>query len=166
MSINGPGLLRNSERLNCTVVIGAGIVGSAIAWALARDGRKVLLLDRSEPALAGASFGNAAHIAAEQVQPLPSPALLWSFWRELFAFGGPLDIPARRWLPLAPWILGFVRAAFRQQRNTPTLASLVRPAAQILEAYLGAIGRRELLCRRGHYTVSTCSTRSDTNILA
>lgn len=153
MSINGPSLPGDLARRDRTVVIGAGIVGSATAWALAREGRKVLLIDRSEPGLAGASFGNAGHIATEQLQPLPSPGLLWTFWRELFAFGGPLHIPARRWLPLAPWLLRFTGAAFRQQRNTPALASLVRPAAQILDAYLGEIGRRDLLCRRGHYSV-------------
>ena len=139
--------------MDCTVVIGAGIVGSVIAWALAREGRKVLIVDRSEPGLAGASFGNAGHIATEQVQPLPSPALVLTFWRELFAFGGALHIPARRWLPLAPWMVRFVRASFRQRRNTPALASLVRPAAQILDTYLGEIGRRDLLSRHGHFSV-------------
>jgi glycine/D-amino acid oxidase-like deaminating enzyme len=58
-------------------VIGAGVVGTAAACALAREGRKVLLLDRAEPGVAGASFGNAGHIAQESVQPLPSPALLF-----------------------------------------------------------------------------------------
>src|SRR5215469_5462709 len=153
MSSNGLQLTGSGERLDCTLVIGAGIVGSVIAWALAREGRKVLLVDRSEPGLAGASFGNAGHIATEQVQPLPSPALLMTFWRELFGFGGPLHIPARRWLPLAPWMLRFVRASFRQRRNTPALASLVRPAAQILDTYLGEIGRRDLLSRHGHFSV-------------
>jgi D-hydroxyproline dehydrogenase len=153
MSINGPDLSGGEARLDRTAVIGAGIIGSAIAWALAREGLKVLLLDRAEPGVAGASFGNAGHIATEQVQPLPSPALLRTFWRELFALGGPLDIPARRWPALAPWIVRFIGAAFRQQLNTPALASLVRPAAQRLDAYLGEIGRRDLLCRRGHYSV-------------
>ena len=153
MSLNGLNPSASDARLDRTAVIGAGIVGSATAWALAREGRKVLLIDRSQPALAGASFGNAGHIACEQVQPLPSPSLLRTFWRELFAFGGPLDIPPRRWLALAPWMLGFVRAAFRQQHNTPALASLVRPAAETLESCLGEIGHRELLRRQGHYSV-------------
>jgi glutamate dehydrogenase/leucine dehydrogenase len=54
-------------------VIGAGAIGTAAAFALAREGRRVLLLDRDEPGVAGASFGNAGHIAQESVQPLPSP---------------------------------------------------------------------------------------------
>ena len=62
-------------------IIGAGIIGCALAWALAREGRRVLLIDRAEPATAGASFGNAGHIACEQLEPLPSPAVLRTFWR-------------------------------------------------------------------------------------
>ena len=80
-------------------VIGAGVIGSAIACALAREGRHVLLIDQAPPGEAGASFGNAGHIATELVEPLPSPGLLFGFWRELFAFGGVLDIPARRLPP-------------------------------------------------------------------
>ena len=80
-------------RDDTVAVVGAGVIGAAVAYALTREGRTVLLLDRAEPGLAGASFGNAGHIAAELVEPLPSWGLLFGFWRELFAFGGALDIP-------------------------------------------------------------------------
>lgn len=134
-------------------VVGAGIIGCAIAWALCCEGRRVLLIDRSEPATAGASYGNAGHIATEQVQPLPSLRLLGTFWRELDAFGGPLDIPLRRLGTLAPWIMGFAAAAFRQGAHTPHLAALVTGAADALEKLLAGIGRPELLRRAGHYAV-------------
>ncbi|TLY52577.1 MAG: FAD-dependent oxidoreductase [Gammaproteobacteria bacterium] len=77
-------------------IVGAGIIGSASAWALAREGHRVTLFDRADPGMGGASYGNAGHIAAELVQPLPSTQLLFGFARELFAFGGVLDIPLRR----------------------------------------------------------------------
>jgi D-hydroxyproline dehydrogenase len=134
-------------------VIGAGIIGCAVAWALTRAGRSVLLIDRAGPAEAGASYGNVGHIATEQLQPLPSPRLLLSFWRELQAFGGPLDIPLRRTMVLAPWITGFVRAAFQQSRHTRYLAPLVECAADVLESSLDEIGRRDLLYRNGHYAL-------------
>lgn len=134
-------------------IIGAGLIGSAIAWRLSRDGHKVLLLDRAEPARAGPSFGNAGHVACEQLEPLPGPRLLLTFWRELTAFGGPVHIPLRRVARLAPWLGRFAAAAWHQRRNTPALAALVRPAADTLERVLGEIGRPELLVRRGHYTV-------------
>jgi D-amino-acid dehydrogenase len=135
-------------------VIGAGVVGAAAAFALAREGRRVLLLDRADPGTAGASFGNAGHIAAELVQPLPSPSLLFGFYRELFRFGGALDLPPRQALRMSPWILKFAAAAFRRAENTRHLAPLVRPSAEVWERWVKAVGRPELLRRHGHYEVS------------
>jgi D-amino-acid dehydrogenase len=135
-------------------VIGAGVVGAAAAFALAREGRRVLLLDRAEPGIAGASFGNAGHIAAELLQPLPSPALLFGFYRELFRFGGALDLPPRQALRMFPWIVKFAAAAFRRAENTRHLAPLVRPSAEIWERWVKIIGRPELLRRHGHYEIA------------
>jgi len=134
-------------------VIGAGIIGCAIAQNLAACGRPVLLLDRAGPAIAGASFGNVGHIATEQVETLPSKELLLGFWRQLFAFGGALDIPLHRVMSLSPWLVRFARAAFRQESNTRHLAPLVRDAANSLERLLGTIGRLDLIRRNGHYAV-------------
>ena len=135
-------------------VIGAGAIGTAAAFALAREGRTVLLLDRAEPGVAGASFGNAGHIAQELVQPLPSPGLLFGFYRELFRFGGTLDLSPRQALRMSPWIRDFAVAAFRRSENTLHLAPLVRPAADAWARLLEAIGRPELLHRHGHYEIA------------
>src|ERR1700761_1700284 len=135
-------------------VIGAGAVGSATALALARDGRRVLLLDRDEPGLAGASFGNAGHIASELVRPLPSPALLFGFYRELFRWGGTLDLSLAQSLRMVPWIRRFATAAFRREANTPPLAALVRPAVETWSRWLTEIGRRDLINRQGHFEVA------------
>ena len=135
-------------------IIGAGVVGAAVAFALAREGRKVLLLDRAEPGTAGASFGNAGHIAAELVQPLASPGLLFGFYKELFRFGGALDLSPRQALRMLPWIAGFAAAAFRRNANTRHLAPLVRPSAEVWERWVAAVKRPELLRRHGHYEVA------------
>lgn len=134
-------------------VIGAGIVGAAAAYALAREGRRVLLLDRAEPGIAGASFGNVGHIAAELIQPLPSPSLLFGFWRELFVFGGALDLSAHQALRMLPWIRRFAAAAFRRAENTPHLAPLVLPSTAHWARWLAEIGCSDLLRRHGHYEV-------------
>jgi len=134
-------------------VIGAGVIGSAIACALAREGRRVLLIDRAPPGEAGASFGNAGHIATELLEPLPSPALLYGFWRELFAFDGVLDIPVRRLATFAPWAARFARAAFQRAENTRHLAPFVRPAVPALVGMLGEIGHADLIRQHGHYQV-------------
>ena len=134
-------------------VIGAGVIGSAVACALAREGHAVLLLDRAEPGIAGASFGNVGHIAAELVEPLPSPALLFGFWRQLMALGGPLDISLGRVPAMLPWIARFAAAAFRREANTRPLAPLVKASRTTLERWLREIGRAELLRCNGHYEI-------------
>ena len=134
-------------------VIGAGVIGSAIACALAREGRQVLLIDRSPPGEGGASFGNAGHIATELLEPLPAPKLLFGFWRELFALGGVLDIPSSRLVKFLPWAMRFARAAFQRAENTRHLAPFVRPAVPALVRMLGEIGRADLIRQHGHYQV-------------
>ena len=140
-------------RDDTVAVVGAGVIGAAVAYALTREGRAVLLLDRAEPGIAGASFGNAGHIAAELVEPLPSWGLLFGFWRELFAFGGALDIPLRRAPEFLPWALRFAAAARHRTENTRHLAPLVKPAVGQMARWLAEIGRPELLRTNGHFQV-------------
>src|SRR5689334_22977773 len=133
--------MQEQERV---AVIGAGIIGAAVAFALAREGRRVVLVDRAAPGEGGASFGNAGHVAVELVEPLPSPGLLWNFRRDLFP-RGVLDIPAQRLGAFSPWALRFARAAFRRAQNTRHLAPFVRPGVTALAALLADAGRPELL---------------------
>src|ERR1700722_6562701 len=134
-------------------VVGAGVVGATVAYALAREGRSVVLFDRAEPGTGGASYGNAGHIAAELSVPMPSLQLLFTFWRELFAWGGALHIPLIQ-LPLfIPWALRFAAAAFRRRENTAHLAPLVKPSVATLERWLREVGSPQLLRRNGHYEI-------------
>src|ERR1700760_3256373 len=130
-------------------VIGAGVVGAAVAWALAREGRAVLLLDRDAPGVAGASYGNVGHIAAELVQPLPSPGLLFGFYKQLIRFGGVLDLPPAQMFGNADWMRRFAPAAFHREANTRHLAPLVRPAAAVWSRWVEEIGQPQLLRRHG-----------------
>lgn len=134
-------------------IVGAGVIGASIAYALAREGRQVTLVDPAPPGEGGASFGNAGHVATELVEPLPSPSLLFGFWRELVAFGGVLDIPARRLAKFAPWALRFAGAAFRRPEGTAKLAPFVRPAVPELMGLLRDAGRPDLIRQHGHYEI-------------
>jgi D-amino-acid dehydrogenase len=134
-------------------VVGAGVIGCAVARVLAREGRSVLLIDRAEPGMGGASFGNVGHIATELVEPLPSPSLLFGFWKLLPIFGGPLDISGRHLPSFLPWAARFARAAFKRRSNTQHLAPLVGAAMAAIEAHLREMGRGELLRRHGHYEI-------------
>jgi D-amino-acid dehydrogenase len=96
------------------VVVGAGVVGAAVALALVRDGHRVLLFDREGPA-AGASFGNAGAIVNGSCAPTAMPGI----WKDAFrSVGNPLSPLSIRpaYLPRAlPWLIRFL-ADSRQSR--------------------------------------------------
>lgn len=112
------------------VVIGAGIIGLACAFRLQREGSRVLLIDRDAPGM-GASFGNAGHIATEQIFPLASPAVIRGALGYLFDADSPLRIDPRYLLPVLPWLARFTWAARPAAfaRGTAALASLQATAA-------------------------------------
>ena len=95
-----------AAELACDVlVVGAGIVGLAIALHLQREGRQVTVIDRKGVA-AEASRGNAGAFAFTDILPLASPGMLRKAPRWLLDPLGPLSI-APAYLPrIAPWRYG------------------------------------------------------------
>jgi D-hydroxyproline dehydrogenase len=95
------GVVRRVGALKTAVVVGGGFVGAACAWQLQHAGFQTTLMDSGDFEGA-ASWGNAGHLAIEQIDPLASMANVLSLPRRLFAFGGPVDFPLRdvsEWLP-------------------------------------------------------------------
>ena len=134
-----------------TVVIGAGLVGAACALRLAAGGRQVLLLDAQAPGQ-GASFGNAGHVATEQVFPLASPELIRASWRYLFAAESPLRLRIAYLLPLLPWMARFVWAARPQAfaRGIAGLMALQQTALTDLAELMRHAGVSHLLHGDGY----------------
>lgn len=93
-----------------TVVIGAGIIGTAIAHDLQRRGQQVVLLDRDAPGR-GASFGNMASIAVTEFMPASRP----SVWKQIPGWmldpEGPVRIRPGYMPRLLPWFLRFIAAS-------------------------------------------------------
>lgn len=93
-----------------TLVIGAGIIGTAIAHDLQRRGRQVVLVDRDSPGR-GASFGNMASIAVTEFMPASRP----SVWRQIPGWmldpEGPVRIRPSYMPRLVPWFLRFIAAS-------------------------------------------------------
>jgi len=116
MLMEGPtfhayGTLQMSVRTaNNTVVVGAGIIGAAIAHDLQRRGRSVTLVDRDAPGL-GASFGNMASIAVTEFMPASRP----SVWRQMPAWlldpEGPIRLSPAYAPRMIPWFLRFLAAS-------------------------------------------------------
>ncbi|MBW6391023.1 NAD(P)/FAD-dependent oxidoreductase [Billgrantia antri] len=84
------------------VVVGAGIVGVACTLALSRQGWRVLVLDKDVPAR-GASWGNAGHMATEQVFPIADASILMQLPRMLLDPMGPLRLDWRYFPQALPW---------------------------------------------------------------
>lgn len=133
------------------VVIGGGVVGLTSALALARSGWSVRLVD-DDPQRRAASWGNAGHIAIEQVAPLASWATIRSLPRRRFGAGGAASLPPsawRHWLPFGLRLLGAARPDVfaRGQQALGELLGAAMPAWQRLSASLDI---PDLLREHGH----------------
>ena len=83
-------------------VVGAGIIGVACALQLARQGQRVVVIDQQEPGQ-GASFGNAGHLATEQVFPIADLSILKRLPAMLMDPMGPLRLDWKYMPRALPW---------------------------------------------------------------
>ena len=128
------------------LVIGAGIVGAAIALRLQQEGHNVLLIDRERVA-AQASRGNAGALAFSDILPLASPGILRKAPAWLLDPLGPLAIRPRYLPRLAPWLFRFWRASQRDcvRTSTAVLAALMDLSATETPLMLAAAGASHML---------------------
>ena len=133
------------------VVVGAGIVGVCIAYALVKRGLHVTLVDRDEPG-SGCSFGNSGAISPGSVAPLAMPGVIASVPRMLRDPESPLYLPLA-YLPRAlPWLLRFVSSATpaRVAATAQKLDALHRGAVDAHLQLAREVEVRELIVQRGH----------------
>ncbi|MEO8849487.1 MAG: FAD-dependent oxidoreductase [Casimicrobiaceae bacterium] len=135
-------------------IIGAGIVGACIGYALRKAGARVTLIDRGEPGR-GCSFGNSGAISTSSVVPLALPGVVAQVPGMLLDPDSPLRL-SLRYLPHAmPWLLAFLASA-RPARVTAAadrLCALHANAAQRHATLANEIGAPELILQRGHLHV-------------
>lgn len=135
-------------------IIGGGVVGLCCGLRLAQSGHAVTLLE-SPDSRDAASWGNAGHIATEQVAPLASTATLRSAAGRLFMRGGALDLPlagAATWLPFALRMIAASRPA-RFEKGKLALAALLADALPAWRRLVEAIGEPGLLSDAGHCVI-------------
>ncbi|WP_247269053.1 MULTISPECIES: NAD(P)/FAD-dependent oxidoreductase [Pseudomonas] len=135
-------------------VIGAGIIGVACALQLARQGKRVVVIDKQPPGH-GASFGNAGHLATEQVFPIADASILKRLPAMLMDPMGPLRLDWK-YLPCAvPWfsrlLLNLRPAPF--QRTVAGLRALNESSLDAWKRLLHSIARPDLLKEDGSLLV-------------
>ena len=133
------------------VVVGAGIIGTSIAFRLRQQGHDVLLLDRQAVA-AGASRGNAGACAYSDILPLACPGIIRQAPSWLLDPLGPLSIPPAYLPRIAPWLWRFWRASqpHRVAASTRAQAALMQLAAQAMPRLVSDVGARGQLHTDGN----------------
>ena len=136
------------------VVVGAGIIGVACALQLARQGRRVVVIDAQAPGN-GASYGNAGHLATEQVFPIADVSILKRLPAMLMDPMGPLRLDWK-YLPRAlPWfvrlLLNLRPANYR--RTVAGIRALNESSLGAWQRLLHSIDRAQLLREDGSLLV-------------
>lgn len=98
-----------------TIIVGAGIIGIAVAAYLADAGENVTLIDRSG-VCEETSAGNAGAFAFSDILPLAHKGMIRQLPGWLADPLGPLSIPPSRLPRLLPWLVRFVLAGRERNR--------------------------------------------------
>ena len=131
-------------------VIGAGVIGLAVAHRLRGLGRDVVLIDPEAPG-SGASYGNAGTIADYAVLPVGTPDVLRNLPSLLFDRNSPLSIRRAALPSLAPWLMRFARQSLpaAAKRNSAALAALLADACDSWKRLSDDSRGRDILQQRG-----------------
>jgi D-amino-acid dehydrogenase len=119
-------------------VIGAGIIGCATAYHLARLGHKVHLIDAAKQPGSGTSFANGAQLSYSYVEPFASPATLRSIPTLLLSTKSPIRFRLKADVQQWMWLTRFLLAcrASRVAGGTERLLQLARTSRHVLEGWL------------------------------
>lgn len=117
-------------------VLGAGVVGVAGAWYLARAGHEVTLIDRQPEPGRETSFANGGQISAGHAEPWAKPSVVPKVLKWLGREDAPLLFRPRADLRQWLWGLRFALECLpgRFERNTRRLAGLARYSRECLAA--------------------------------
>jgi D-amino-acid dehydrogenase len=135
-------------------IVGAGIVGLAVAYHLVKVGANVVVIDR-DPEGDKASFGNAAGIAVTEVMPASAPGALWRAFGWMLDPLGPIAIRPRHAPRLIPWLVRFAKSGTPQEveRISRALAAINSRVYDDLVPMLRDTGMAAELHRHGALSV-------------
>lgn len=111
-------------RSQSVVVVGAGVVGMATAYALARRGLVVTVVDAASEPGCGASHANGGQLSYTYTDALASPGLLRQVPKVLLGFDPSISLRPNLDLGYLAWLLNFARNMTADRFRTNTLRGL------------------------------------------
>jgi D-amino-acid dehydrogenase len=130
-----------AEREYDIVVVGGGVIGLSVAAAVAEEGARTVVLERTTLG-AGASEGNAGLIVPSYSLPLATAGNLGAGIRSLYGPDEGVSIALNPQLGLLRWAVLFARACrpSRVARGTRALAELSAEGLELHERFAGRHG--------------------------
>lgn len=120
-------------------IVGAGIVGTASAAWLQRDGHRITFIDPGEAGQA-CSFGNAGSLSPSAVLPVGMPGMWKRVPRWLLDPDGPLVIRTHYLPTVLPWLMRFL--GHMSEREVTRIATAMRGLlSPVFDAYMPLLQR-------------------------
>jgi len=107
-----------------TVVLGAGVVGTATAWYLRKSGHDVVLIERQAEAAMETSWGNGGIIHASEVEPWSQPGMPMKILKWLGKEDAPLLLRYGAIPHMFGWGIAFARNCTPERFRANALANL------------------------------------------
>lgn len=132
------------------IVVGAGIIGVSIALELQTRGHTVRVLDRAGVSTES-SAASAGAFAFADIMPLATPGVMKKAPKWLLDPLGPLSIPPEYAFKIAPWMLRFWRASWRDkfEASLQAQAQLMNLSQAALEKQIANVDGEHLMQRDG-----------------
>lgn len=134
--------MQNRESKMKVIVLGAGIIGTASAWFLKKQGYDVTVIDRQPGAAQETSFANGCQISVSHAEPWANPAAPMKILKWLGKEDAPLLYRFRpEWLQWK-WAVAFLRecTAARTDENIRNIVALCEYSRQTLQAVRAETG--------------------------
>jgi D-amino-acid dehydrogenase len=124
------------------LVLGAGVVGTAAAYYLAKDGHEVTVIERHATAARGTSYSNAGLVSPGDATAWASPAALKTFVRGIFNHDLGIRVRLRPDPYLLSWSLRFLRqcTAARMRANTDVKLRMALYSRECIDALVAETG--------------------------
>jgi D-amino-acid dehydrogenase len=150
------------------VVLGAGVVGTASAWYLARAGHEVTVLDRQPDAGMETSFANGGQISASHAEPWANPGAPRTILKWLMREDAPLLFRLRADPAQWEWGLRFLVECLpgRTRRNTAQILALATYGREQLRSLRAETGIDYDQLERGILHVYTDPVEFDAAVAA